>query len=122
VAEQQDKTDQVEYPHELAGNCQELYPAINTRHTLLIGCICFTCKNSILKYFVSRDVAALVQAFTVYVRPILEFASSDWSPYQIGKIEQVESVQRRFTKIGYQVTHGLNIKRDCCASALIVSK
>jgi hypothetical protein len=32
------------------------------------------------------------------VRPILEYASVIWSPYHIGEIAKLESVQRRFTK------------------------
>src|SRR5664279_3496513 len=36
--------------------------------------------------------------FVVYVRPILEYASCVWSPHHVGRIKQIESVQRRFTK------------------------
>jgi len=32
------------------------------------------------------------------VRPILEYASVIWSPYHLGEIAKLESVQRRFTK------------------------
>ena len=52
----------------------------------------FTRSNLILKCFVSRDVNTLMRAFTVYARPILENASCVWSPYQVGKIKQFESV------------------------------
>jgi len=37
--------------------------------------------NCILRCFASRDVNLLVRAFTVYVRPILEYNSVIWSPY-----------------------------------------
>jgi len=47
---------------------------------------------------VSRDTASLNRAYIVYVRPLLEYASPVWSPYHVGKITQIESVQRRFTK------------------------
>jgi hypothetical protein len=50
------------------------------------------------KLFTSGDVNTLVWAFKVYVRPILEYASPVWSPYLVGDIDRVESVQRRFTK------------------------
>jgi len=40
----------------------------------------FIRSNLIHKCFVSRDVATLMRAFTVYVRPILEYASCVWSP------------------------------------------
>jgi len=48
--------------------------------------------------FTSRHTATLVKAFKVYVRPILEYCSSVWSPHLIKDIESLESVQRRFTK------------------------
>ena len=43
----------------------------------------------------------LVKAFNTYVRPVLEYASSIWSPTQIGLINRLESVQRRFPGIGH---------------------
>ena len=52
----------------------------------------------LFKCFISRDADTLVQAFVTHIRPSLEYASSIWSPYQIGLIDRVESVQRRFTK------------------------
>jgi len=52
----------------------------------------FIRSNLIIKCFVSLDVSTLMRAFTVYVRPILEYASCVWSPYQMGQIKQIESV------------------------------
>ena len=46
----------------------------------------------------SRNVANLLRAYLVYVRPILEYASCVWSPHYVGQTTQIESVQRRFTK------------------------
>ena len=40
----------------------------------------------------------MLKAFKVYVRPILEYCSSVWSPHFIKDIELIEAVQRRFTK------------------------
>ena len=54
--------------------------------------------NIILRSFVSRDVALLVRAFTTYVRPIVEYNSIIWSPQNVCDIEEIERVQRRFTK------------------------
>jgi hypothetical protein len=34
----------------------------------------------------------------IYVRPMLEYACSVWSPHHIAYLREVESVQRRFTK------------------------
>jgi len=48
--------------------------------------------------FFSRDIAFLRKAYTVYVRPILEYASSVWSPHFIKYINSIENVQRHFTK------------------------
>ena len=52
----------------------------------------------ILKCFVSRNVSMMCRAFSVYVRPILEYCSPVWSPHLTKDIESIESVQRRFTK------------------------
>jgi len=40
----------------------------------------------------------MVHAFTVYVRPLLEYASYVWSPHLLKDIRQIESVQKCFTK------------------------
>jgi len=47
---------------------------------------------------VSRDNGLLVRVFVAYVRPILEYNSIIWSPSLVCDIEQLEKVQRRFTK------------------------
>ena len=39
-----------------------------------------------------------MRAFKVYVRPIIEYASCEWSPYRVNQVKQIESVQRKFTK------------------------
>ena len=44
----------------------------------------------------SRSMTLLYKSL---VRPILEYASSVWSPYQLGKIDNVQSIQRRFVRI-----------------------
>jgi len=54
--------------------------------------------GAILRCFVSRDVKLLVKAFTVYIRPLVEYNSVVWSPCSIQDIMHVERVQRRFTK------------------------
>jgi len=38
------------------------------------------------------------RAFKVYVRPLLEYATSVWSPYFNYATDKIESVQRKFTK------------------------
>ena len=54
--------------------------------------------NSILRCFVCRNNSLLLRAFMVYVRPILEYNCVIWSPSLVRDIEQLEKVQRRFTK------------------------
>ena len=57
------------------------------------------CRSAmILKCFQSRDKFLLFRAFTVYVRPILEYCCNVWSPYRVCDIRKIESVQRLFTK------------------------
>ena len=52
----------------------------------------------ILRCFKSRDPRVLFRAFTVYVRPIIEYCSPVWSPVYKKDIIKLEAVQRRFTK------------------------
>jgi hypothetical protein len=56
------------------------------------------------KSFITCDPAALIKAFKVYVRPLLEYCSQVWSPHHITEISRIESVQRVFTKklAGYE--------------------
>jgi len=46
----------------------------------------------------SRNNDLLAHAFVVYVRPILEYNSVIWLPSLVRDIQQLEKVQRRFTK------------------------
>jgi len=52
----------------------------------------------LFKGFASRGVQVLKQAYTTYVRPVLEYASSVWSPHLLKHINAIEKVQKRFTK------------------------
>ena len=52
----------------------------------------------ILRTFISRDIHLLMRPFLVYVRPIVEYNSIIWSPSTARDIDDVESVQRRFTQ------------------------
>ena len=67
-------------------------------HVDQIAARAFIRASLIHKCFVSRDIATLTRAFIVYVRPLLEYASCVWSPHQVGRINQIEAVQRKFTK------------------------
>ena len=50
-----------------------------------------------LKRFISRDPYLMVKFFNIYVRPILEYNSSVWSPCSSMNINLIEGVQRYFT-------------------------
>jgi len=52
-------------------------------------------SSLIHKCFISKDTPAMVHAFAVYVRPLLEYV---WSPHLLKDVRQIESVQKRFTK------------------------
>lgn len=52
----------------------------------------------ILRCFSSRDCSVLLKAFNAYVRPLLEYCSSVWSPCTVTNINKIEAVQRSFTK------------------------
>jgi hypothetical protein len=54
--------------------------------------------NLIHRTFLSRNQSSLTTAYKVFVRPLLEYNSIIWSPSQIGLINNIESVQRSFTK------------------------
>ena len=54
--------------------------------------------NLIIRCFISRDSNSLVKAFKTYVRPLLEYCSTVWSPSSMKGINAIELVQRRFTK------------------------
>ena len=52
----------------------------------------------IRRYFRSKDQNLLFKAFTVFVRPMLEYCSPVWNPHYRCDIEKIESVQCRFSK------------------------
>jgi hypothetical protein len=63
--------------------------------------VCGRAKQRIyllFKCFVSRDIDLLTIAYKSYVLPILEYCSPIWSPYKLGDIDQLEAVQRFFSK------------------------
>lgn len=52
----------------------------------------------ILKTFNTPIVWTLVKAYNTYVRPLLEYNTTIWSPYLKKDIQYIEAVQRSFTK------------------------
>ena len=61
-------------------------------HKALVRC------RLILKCFHSRDRLLLVKAFCTYVRPLLEYCCTVWSPHYHYLTDKIEGVQRFFTK------------------------
>ena len=54
--------------------------------------------NLLFRSFVSGNICILTRAYITYVRPLLEYCSFIWSPYQICYIEKIEGIQRYFTR------------------------
>jgi ribonuclease P/MRP protein subunit RPP40 len=91
--------------------CQLLRLVLLLECPTMIGCLSFSPHLSkivvkasqlraklISKCFRSRDSQLLMRAFCIFVRPLLEFSSVNWSPYTIADLNRIESVQRSFTK------------------------
>ena len=55
--------------------------------------------------FASRSLHIVRKTFITYIRPILEFNSNVWNPSHKYLIDQIENVQRRFTKRIRQLSH-----------------
>ena len=53
--------------------------------------------NYILRAFISKDPIFLFKIFSIYIRPILEYATVIWSPLEKKLIQKVEAVQKQFT-------------------------
>ena len=49
---------------------------------------------NIFRSFRGRDTAFLMKMFDTYVRPVVEYGSSVWSPYTMKDIDLVERVLR----------------------------
>ena len=52
----------------------------------------------ILKSFTSTDSEILKKLYLVYIRPKIEYSKPLWSPCSIKDINQLESIQRKFTR------------------------
>jgi hypothetical protein len=61
--------------------------------------------NLIFRTFKTKHPDILKWAYCVYVRPLLEYGSSVWSPYLKGDIDNIEKVQAYFTRraLGYNI-------------------
>ena len=78
-----------------------------------IDTVCTKAKQRaalILNFFYSRNKCWLIRAFIAYVRSLLEYCCSVWSPSQFGLIDKLENIQRRFTKRLHGLQHLSYIK------------
>ena len=87
----------------LGSSCKDLGVHISSNLDSSVHCENIVSRASrisglIHRSFVSNDRNLKVQAFKTYVRPILEYASVVWNPHLLSDINNVENVQRRFTK------------------------
>ena len=66
-------------------------------HISAIGHKAHVRASLILRSFVTRDPVVLTKAFVTYVRPILEYCTSVWSPHTVSNINKIESCKHWFT-------------------------
>ena len=52
----------------------------------------------ILRTFTTRDSITMMTLFKSLVLPILDYGSQLWSPHLVKHIDQIEKIQRSFTK------------------------
>lgn len=69
-----------------------------SKHCSFIAGKAYSRACLILRSFSSKNPVLLMNAFIVYVRPIVESATPVWSPYMIKDIRAIERIQRYFTK------------------------
>ena len=55
-------------------------------------------SSLVFRSFLSHNSSNLLRAYKTYIRPLLEYASSTWSPSLITQIMAIEKVQKKFTK------------------------
>ena len=48
--------------------------------------------NLIMKCFHSHDYKLIIKAFKTYIRPILEYGTTVWSPKNIGDINNIVNI------------------------------
>lgn len=69
-----------------------------TDHISKITCKARAKINLLFKCFFSTDPALYCRAFTTFIRPLLEYGSVIWSPHTVTLANQLEAVQRNFSR------------------------
>ena len=62
-------------------------------------------SSLVFRSFLSHNSSNLLRAYKTYIRPLLEYASSTWSPSLITQIMALEMVQKKFTKRIPNISH-----------------
>ena len=81
-------------------------------HCLFKQHVSYICKNVycstnvLFRCFHTANTVALIRGYKSFIRPVLEYCSTVWNPYTharhfIGKTDQLENVQRYFTRRVY---------------------
>jgi hypothetical protein len=68
------------------------------QHIALIKRKCFSIINKILRIFLSRDWNLLVRIYTIYIRPIVDYACMIYCPHSSADINSVEQIQKYYTR------------------------
>ena len=66
-----------------------------------VDAICFKTSRlcaMIFRLFSTRNKAFMCKLFIIYIRPLLEYASTVWNPHEIGLSRQLETIQHRLTR------------------------
>ena len=82
-----------------------IYISSNMTWTNHISHICSKASvksYQILKSTKTKNIWTLVHLFTTYIRPLIEYNSPIWSPYLLKEINQIERIQRHYTKRAFQ--------------------
>ena len=58
------------------------------------------CRSAgmLFRALLTRNGLFMKKLFVAYIRPILEYVSTVWNPPSIGMVQDIDRVQRRFTK------------------------
>ena len=72
-------------------------------HVLSIAKKAYSKTFLISRCFLSKNPKLLATAFSIYVRPLLDYCSPIWSPHLLKDINIIENVQRRFSKTFYSL-------------------
>ena len=79
-----------------------VYVSSNLKWSKHISFICNQAKivsYRILKSFRTKNIWTFIKLFKTYIRPKVEYNSPIWSPFLSKDINQIEQIQRHFTKI-----------------------